>query len=213
MTTERTSWKRNLTGALKNMPRYLWLTVRVFLLILLLTVACPYADADRIIKFGPQETKINGSIKYSVIGRYKAQFDAFQGSITVDERSNNIRSVYLEIEVSSIHSNCQWCDQIVRSDKLLAAEKHPKIIFKSTEIIPSVEKYTVKGTLDLHGVIKEMNFPFAVKINAKEKTLEVEGQWLIRRKDFKITWNQFLDQGGVLVGNFISVDWGIKTNI
>jgi polyisoprenoid-binding protein YceI len=175
--------------------------------------ACQYSYADRIITFGPQETKINGSIKYSVIGRYKAQFGAFQGSITIDERSNNIRSVYLEIEASSIQSDCQWCDQIVRSDKLLAVKKYPKIIFKSTEIISSGENYTVKGTLDVHGVTKDMRFPFAVKIDAKEKTLDVEGQWMINRKDFKITWNKLLDQGGVLVGNYFTVDWGIKASI
>ena len=170
-----------------------------------------------VVIFGPKETKIKGSIKYSVIGRYNAQFGSFKGKITVDQQSNLIHSVYLEIETASIESDCKWCDKIVRSDQLLATDKYPKIIFTSDEIIKNKSDYTVQGSLELHGVKKRLSFPFQAQItdvkDSSHKTLDIKGEWQINRKDFKIVWNSFLDQGGILVGNYINVDWGIKAGI
>ncbi len=170
-----------------------------------------------LVEFGPKETQIKGSIKYSVIGRYNAQFSSFQGKITIDERSNFIQSVDLEIEAASIKSDCQWCDKIVRSEQLLATDKFSKIIFMSDEIIKNELDYTVKGVLEMHGVKRRVSFPFQAQIlnnkDSTQKTLDIKGRWQINRKNFKIVWNKVLDQGGVLVGNFITVDWGIKAEL
>ncbi len=163
------------------------------------------------VTFGPMETKIKASIKYSVIGRYNAQFNDFKGSVEVDEASRQVKSVLLEIKTATIESDCKWCDRIVRSDQLLAVNKYPRIVFKSNEIIREASGYTVKGVLDFHGVKKELSLPFQAVITATD--LDIKGVWVIQRKDFNITWNKLLDQGGVLVGNHITVDWGIKANL
>lgn len=169
------------------------------------------SQARGLVTFGPQETKINGSIKYSVIGRYNAQFKEFEGRIEVDEKSHDVKSVFLEIKTASIDSDCKWCDRIVQSDQLLAVDKYPTIIFQSSEIIQKKSGYVVKGILDLHGIKREVSFPFQVEM--KENSLDIKGKWLINRKDFNIIWNKLLDHGGVLVGNYITVDWGIQADI
>jgi polyisoprenoid-binding protein YceI len=167
----------------------------IFLMMAFWAMGMSQSYGAGLVAFGTKEAKINGSIKYSVLGRYNAHFDNFKGEIKVDEQSNKIESVYLEIETASIQSDCKWCDKIVLSDKLLAARKYPKIIFKSSELIPNGTNYTVRGVLDLHGVKKQINFPFQVQINSTEKMFNAQGRWSIRRKDFKITWNKVLDQG------------------
>ena len=186
-------------------------------LLVLLGLGIPSAQAGGEIIFGPQETKIKGSIKYSVIGRYIAGFKSFQGKVTLDNNDHQIRSVDLEIDAGSIESNCKWCDNIVRSDQLLAVKKYPKIIFTSDEIIQNKSDYTVKGTLEMHGVKKRVSFPFQAQVvSAKDsstKMMEVKGEWKINRKDFKIICNKVLEQGGVLVGNYITVNWGITAEI
>src|SRR5689334_22964550 len=93
------------------------------------------SDAQGIITFGPRDTKIDGSIPYAVMGKYKVRFNAFKGRITLDEKSQRIQSVYLEIEASSIKSNRPWYDKIARSRRLLYTARYPKIIFKSDKII------------------------------------------------------------------------------
>jgi len=182
------------------------------LMVVVLIMATASSYAFDVIEFGPKETRISGMIKYSVIGKYKASFDAFKGKISVDELSHDVRSVYLEIQVSSIDSNCRWCDGIVRSRQLLYTEKYPQIIFKSNEIIREGADYRVQGTLQMHGVTKSMTFPFKVNIveERHKNFLDLNGTWVINRKDFGVIWSALFDRGGILVGDNITVDWGIR---
>jgi len=169
------------------------------------------AFAGRVVNFGPAETRIDGSIKYSVICKYKAQFSQFKGRIELDEAKRRVVSVDLEIQAATIESDCKWCDKIVRSEQLLAAAKFPMITFKSQQIIQQENGYMVKGMLDLHGEKREVSFPFQAVMG--DNNIDIQGEWQINRKDFKIIWNKLLDQGGVLVGNYITVNWGIKASV
>ncbi len=170
--------------------------------------------SSRIIRFGPQETTMHGSIKYSVIGRYNAYFEDFKGSIAVDEASKDIRSVILEINAVSILSECLWCDNIVRSPKVLNTVKYPKIVFKGNEIINSGNGFNIKGTLEMHGKAREVTFPFQFDLDkdvaSGQQVLKMKGKWNINRKDFDVIWNRLLDHGGILVGDYILVEWAIN---
>lgn len=173
--------------------------------------------AQGIVIFGPHETKLLGSIPYTLIGKYKAQFRDFKGRIVLDEKSYKIQSVYLEISVNSITSNCPWCDKLAKSRRLLNAARYPKIIFKSDQIAPDEEGYKVKGVLVMHGIRRKMTFPFKVDTildqRTKRKLLILKGIWNINRKKFNIIWNKYLDRGGVLVGNNFTVDWSIRVSV
>ena len=184
-----------------------------FILAVIFGMCIGRSFAQGIVTFGPKETKIEGSIPYSVIGKYKAQFRSFTGRITLDESLQRIQSVYLEIEVNSIHSNSSWCDKIARSRRLLHASLYPKIIFKSDKIVKDESGYKVKGVLEMHGIKRRMIFPFTAAIDQKMGLLDIKGSWMINRRDFNIIWNKYLDHGGVIVGDFFTVDWGIKTYI
>jgi len=188
-----------------------------FVLIALLVVGMGPSYAGQIVTFGPRETKIEGSIPYSVIGKYKAQFGAFKGKIILDDRSQQVQSVYLSITPGSIRSNCPWCDKIVCSRRLLDIERYPKVIFKSFRINRDNYGYKVTGVLEMHGIRKIMTFPFDVKAivdrRAGGKFLDINGVWRINRKDFHIVWSKLLDRGGVLVGDYLTVDWAIKVFI
>lgn len=178
---------------------------------------CGPTSAQDSIEFGPQQAQIKASIKYTVIGKYVAGFKEFKGMISLDPQTGEIRSVVLEIDARSIYSNCETCDTIVRSRQLLDTERFESITFKSSEIIHDKDGYQVKGILDLHGVQKEMSFPFEVQMasqpGSKMRSYDISGSWVINRKEFGIIWNKLLDKGGVLVGNHITVKWGIKTVI
>jgi polyisoprenoid-binding protein YceI len=186
-------------------------------LMVLLGIGISRSSAGSVITFGPKDTKIEGSISYTAIGQYKAQFKDFKGRITLDDRSQFIRSVYLDIKVKSITSNCRWCDRAARSHRLMNAAKYPDIIFKSGTIDHDRKGYKVKGILEMHGIKRVMTFPFNAAIIKDQKTqgreLLINGSWAINRKDFNIIWNKLLDRGGVLVGDYLTVHWGIKAYI
>ena len=185
----------------------------IWLIVFVVLFFAPESFGFNSLKVGPDEAVIKSSIKYSVIGKYKAEFDQYSGDIQVDDKTNEIQSVILNIEAASIKSNCSWCDKIVQSKQLLSVEKFPEIIFRSDEIIKEGDRYWVKGTLSLHGETNELNFPFKAEHAKETDLINIEGQWIIKRKEFNIVWNKLLDKGGILVGNNIIVDWKINVPI
>ena len=183
----------------------------------LLGMRAGQSSAAGIVTFGPHETKIEGSIKYSIIGSYIARFNSFQGRITIDERSHTAQSVYLNIDAGSIQSNHPRLDKIARSRRLLYTARYPKIIFNSENITQDASGYKVKGVLEMHGIKRRMTFVFHVEMINDQKTkqqwLDFKGNWSINRKDFNIIWNKYLDHGGILVSDNFIVNWGIKVYI
>jgi len=161
-------------------------------------------------------SRIEGSIKYTVVGRYVARFDDYSGKFLFDPANLPKSSVELSIVTASIVSAHPSLDRIVRSAQLLDVKKFPLTIFKSKSISHRQEdppnNYWVTGDLSLHGVTKEISFPFIVdglQGDHQNRYLKARGVWVISRKDFNIYWHPFLDQGGILVGNHLVVNWEI----
>jgi polyisoprenoid-binding protein YceI len=180
------------------------------ILVLLVLVSCLsiVSAAEEVYSFDCGESKIKGAIKYSVIGKYNAVFEECSGVVRYDQTLQQIISVRLEIEVNSIKSNCEWCDEIVLSKRLLDAEKYPLIVFEGHGFATTESGYSVLGNINLHGVSQDLHSKFNLQ-EKEDSTLLAGGKWVIKRKDFNITWNKFLDHGGVLVGDHITVDWEI----
>lgn len=165
--------------------------------------------ADVSLTFGPEISNIKGSIKYSVVGRYDAVFEKYEGRLVVDQHSQLIKSVFLDISSASIKSTQPSLDKIVRSKQLLDVQKFPAITFQSQTIEKIKNSYQVTGQLTLHGVTRAITSPFSAVVG-NDGVLTVKGEWLIKRKEFGIIWNRLLDKGGILVGDIITVNWEIK---
>ena len=162
----------------------------------------------------PTLSRIKGAIKYTVVGRYRSVFDEFEGVFIFDPKRPQISSVTFKINTASIHSSFPRLDKIVRSKQLLDVEQFPETVFKSTEMKRGEKdgEYLVKGRLTLHGVTKEISFPFKVEGPYSEFNIarvKASGKWVINRKDFDIYWHPFFDKAGILVGNHMTVDWEI----
>ena len=187
------------------------LNLRMMALLFMPLLLANNAYAQRVVLFSPREAKIEGSIPYAVIGKYKAEFKVFKGEIDLDQNLQRIRSVVLDIKVNSITSNSPRCDHIIRSGRLLNSKRYPDIVFHSDKIIHDDEGFKVQGVLGMHGIKKRLIFPFKVAIT--HDLLDIQGSWIINRKDFHIIWNRYLDHGGVLVGDDLTVNWVIKVPI
>ena len=159
------------------------------------------------------QSQIHGSIKYTVIGRYVAEFRDFTGMVDYDPKLREVKSVNLTIKTMSLKSKHPTLDKIVLSKRLLNVKKYPEISFQSKRIKKNKDGYYVRGDVNLHGVSEAIGFPFTVEgpLPSKnhKKVLRAHGRWILNRKDFKVIWNILLDQGGVIVGDHIMVDWQI----
>jgi len=186
---------------------------RLFLGALLITcVLCSFAQAQERYMIDPNHSQIKGTIKYTVVGRYRAVFDEFEGVFVFDPKRLEASSVKLKIKTASLHSSFSKLDDIVRSKQLLDAGRFPEIIFQSTKMTQGEKEgeYFVQGNLTLHGATREISFPFEVEgpcYECEVSHVRAKGAWVINRKDFGIYWHPFLDKAGILVGNHMTVDW------
>lgn len=190
------------------------LFLTVFLQVLFLCSLSRSVYGLEKLEFGPENTKLEGSISYSLIGKYKAVFSTFNGEIDFDNNSRKIKSVILRIETKSIQSAFSTLDKIVRSKQILDVEQFPEIVFKSNNIVKAEHGYLVQGILSMHGVEKEATFPFEFEaVGSPEdvhQVIKASGSWVIDRKEFNVVWSKLLDKGGVIVGNNITIDWEIE---
>ena len=186
----------------------------VFLIILILLIVATRTFAQNSYEIMYEESLIQGSVKYTVVGKYIAKFKEYEGQIVFDPQDISKDFVRLVIDSRSIQSRFETLDEIVRSRRLLDAKTYPKIIFSSHHWEKAKNGYRVQGELEMHGKKGILDFPFQLKGPKTDELgrpyLEAEGKWLINRKDFDIVWSRILDVGGVIVGNHISVDWKVR---
>jgi polyisoprenoid-binding protein YceI len=100
----------------------------------------------------------------------------------------------------------------LKSPDFFDVAKFPTATFKSTKVQKAGKnKLKVTGDLSLHGVTKpvvlEVEGPTdAFKTPFGTTVRGVHAMGKIDRKDFEIGWNKVLDNGGVMVGNEVSLE-------
>lgn len=170
------------------------------------------AASVREFHFDEEGSRLEGSIKYALIGTYEARFREFDGVLRLDDSNIENSSVELKVDVGSIRSRYPRLDRIVCSQRLLDAAHYPHIKFKSRSIQRTPDGFRVDGRVELHRITKDLSFRFFFEGPYRagdDMYVRARGQWVINRKDFEIIWNEWLDHGGVVVGDHITVDWEI----
>lgn len=185
--------------------------LRTICLVLLVTAPLTAEAAVREFRFDQESSHLEGSIKYALIGTYEARFREFGGVLKLDDRDIENSSVELKVSVDSIRSRYPRLDRIVRSDRLLDTATYPTIDFKSRAIRRLADGYQVDGRVRLHNISKDLSFRFfeGPYRAGDDMYVRARGQWLVNRKDFDIIWSRWLDHGGIVVGDYITVDWEI----
>ncbi len=84
-----------------------------------------------------------------------------------------------------------------KSDKWFDATKYPSITFISTKISKSANGYQVEGTLEMHGIKKQIAFPFTFSSNV------FQGNFKVNRMDYGVGTMQGMSKE---VGNEINLD-------
>src|SRR6266849_7807605 len=151
-----------------------------------------------------------------LVSKVSGRFDDFAGTITDDPKKPTASSVEFTIKAASINTGNADRDKDLRSANFFDVEKFPEITFKSSTIVPSKKKdvYEVTGDLTIHGVTKHVTLP--VEFNGFGKDPwggERAGFSLtttLNRKDYGVNWNKALDNGGVLLGDDVTINVNIE---
>lgn len=160
----------------------------------------------------PSHTSIQFSVRHMMATTVKGQFEKVKGTLELDDKDITKSTVEVTIDVASVNTNDPKRDGHLKSPDFFDVAKFPTATFKSTKVQKAGKnKLKVTGDLTLHGITKPVvlevegpsqayQTPFGTTVRGIHATGKID------RKDFQISWNKALDNGGLLVGNEVSLD-------
>jgi polyisoprenoid-binding protein YceI len=128
-------------------------------LMLACSVAMAEPDAYRI---DDSHSFANWSIRH-VVSKTSGTFSDITGKILIDAKDLTKSSVDAKINMLSVNSSHAKRDEHIKKPEYLDVEKFAEMTFVSKKIeAKSTTEGIMTGVLTMHGVAKEMTFPFKV---------------------------------------------------
>jgi len=178
-------------------------------------VAAPVRAAEETFIFDKAHSSLAFRIRH-VVTKVNGRFKDFDGTIWIDRQNPAASRVELTIRAASIDTGNENRDQDLRSANFFEVEKFPTITFKSTKVEPKGgDAFVVTGDLAMHGVTKSIQIPVTSGGFGKMGKTEKAGFSIgfpLNRKDYGITWNRALDQGGTLLGDDVEILIEVEAN-
>jgi polyisoprenoid-binding protein YceI len=112
----------------------------------------------------PTHSAITFAIRHLGLSKVRGRFGRFDITLDVGDSDTDL-DVTASIDMASIDTNNADRDVHLRSTDFFNTERHPTMMFRSTEIAPVKDGYAMTGELTLNGVTRPM-------------TLEVESNGL-----------------------------------
>lgn len=158
---------------------------------------------------------VHFSVRHMVVAKVRGHFARWSGHILAPQGQLELGSVEVVVDTSSIETGVADRDTHLNSADFLDVARFPEMTFRSTRVERrSEDRLRVLGELTLHGVTKEIALDVSSAGQAKDPWGNLRAGFSARaqleRKDFGLHWNQFLEAGGVLVGDRIDIDLEIE---
>ena len=163
----------------------------------------------------PSHSSVGFKVRH-LISKVSGSFAEFSGKVVGDPAKPEGASVFFAIKAASIDTQNADRDKHLRSADFFDVEKFPEITFRSTKITPrGKDQYDVAGEFTLHGVTKAIVLPVTLTGIAKDpwgnERAGFSLQFTLNRKDYGITYNKVLDQGGMMLGDDVEVSIDLET--
>jgi polyisoprenoid-binding protein YceI len=145
-----------------------------------------------------------------LFSKTSGRFNDFGGTIRMDEKNPAASSVEFRIQAASIDTDNEKRDEHLRAEDFFDVGKHPEIVFVSEKVRKlAADQYEVAGTLTLRGVKKAIVLPVTYGGSGKDPWGHTKAGFsteiILNRKDFGMSWNAALDNGGLMLGDEVQV--------
>ncbi len=174
------------------------------------------ADISGSCSIDPAHTRLGFVARHAMVTKVRGAFTEFFGTAHVDTADPKKSSVSITIVANSVTTGQRQRDDHLRSGDFFDIEQHPEITFVSTSVDRDGDgaEWTVTGDLTIKGVTRPVTVPFAHTGSAKDPYGNVrigfEGEAVINRKDWGLTWNAALETGGVMVSDKIKLEFDVS---
>jgi polyisoprenoid-binding protein YceI len=159
----------------------------------------------------PQHSSAQFSVRHMAIATVRGAFSKVTGTIVLDDKDITKSSVDVTIDTTTVDTREPNRDNDLRSDKFFDVAHYPTMTFKSRKVEQvSPGKLKVTGDLTIRGTTKE------VVLDVDGPSAPIKDPWgnqraaasattKVNRQDFGVKWNATLDNGGVVVGDDVSI--------
>ncbi|MET0342530.1 MAG: YceI family protein [Polyangiales bacterium] len=164
----------------------------------------------------PVHSAVEFSVPHLMVSEVEGRFKTWTGKALLDEKDLTKSQVEFSADVASVDTGDAKRDEHLKSPEFFDAAKFPKLSFASTKITKAGKGYKLKGNLTIHGVTKEVTLDATVSNPVKNPWgKEVRGAKItgkVKRGDYGLSWNKTLDQGGVLIGDDVTIEVKLELN-
>jgi len=160
-------------------------------------------------KIDPAHTNADFSIKHMTVANVRGGFGKVTGSAKYDGKDFKDASVEATIDATSIDTHNTQRDEHLKSADFFDVAKYPTITFKSKSFKKTSAGFDMVGDLTMHGVTKPVTL-HAEKFSAPVKMgtdmhIGTSATAKINRKDFGVSFNKVLDNGGAMLGEDVNI--------
>lgn len=182
----------------------------------MLTLALPFSALASTWSLDPDHSAAQFKVRHLMISNVRGNFEKISATLHLDDRDITKSRVEVSIDVASINTGVNKRDDHLRSPDFFDATKFPSMTFVSTRVEKAGPgKLNVTGNLTIKGITR----PVVLRVDGL--TPEVRDPWghsrrgasattTINRRDFGITWNKSMDNGGVVVGEEVAIQLEVE---
>lgn len=145
------------------------------------------------------------------LAQVTGKFSQFSVNLNFDETDITKSTVEATIKADSIDTGIEGRDKHLKTPDFFDAAKYPEITFKSKKVEKKGKAYMLTGDFSMHGVTKEITFPFTMVgncYNKKEQKATLpcgfSATLKIDRRDYGITYAR--KDNADFIGNIIDVN-------
>ena len=160
---------------------------RVLLILASLLLIVPALASDKTLTPDTIHSRISFTAK--TLFKVEGSFGKYSTDISGDPDTLENAKVKLEIDVASIDTGNKSRDGHLKTPDFFDAAKYPKIVFTSSKVWKQGGQVVVQGSLDMHGVKKDVTIPFDLttgKNGAGNDTWSYDGSLKINRNDWSV---------------------------
>lgn len=172
-------------------------------------------DLSGTYNLDPSHSRVGFVARHAMIAKVRGAFNDIAGTATIDGANPAASSLEVTIQVASVDTRDANRDGHLQSPDFFDAATYPTITFKGTGFeITDEETVEVTGDLTIKDTTKSVVVPFTFNGVAVDpfgnSRAGFDGQVVVNRKDWGLTWNAALETGGVLVSEKVTLELEIS---
>jgi polyisoprenoid-binding protein YceI len=161
----------------------------------------------------PVHSDLRITARHLMVAKVRGTFEDLDATIVIAEDPVG-STVEVEAKAASVTTGTRDRDNHLRSADFLDAEQYPLISFRSTALQPKGDDWKLTGDLTIRGVTRPVTFDLVFEGATTDPYGNTKAGFTavgeIERKDWGLTWNVPLENGGVLVSEKFKVEFDLE---